>query len=97
MASRIGVHLALGARRADVLGMVVWDGVRLVLIGLAIGAFSAVIVSRSLAGFLFEISPADPIVLVAVAALLGLAGALASYVPAWRASRLEPTVALRED
>ena len=56
----IGVRLALGARRTDVLRMVVWDGVRLVLAGLAIGAVSATVVSRSLAGFLFEIGPADP-------------------------------------
>jgi putative ABC transport system permease protein len=93
----IGVRLALGAARTDVLRMVVWDGVRLVLIGLTIGAFCAVVVSRSLAGFLFEIGPADPMVLLAVAALLGASGALASYVPARRASLIDPAVSLRSE
>ncbi len=93
----IGVRLALGARRTDVVRMVVGDGVRLVLAGLAIGAVSATIVSRSLAGFLFEIGPADPLVLVTVAALLSLAGAVASYVPARRASLIDPAVSLRID
>ena len=93
----IGVRLALGAGRTDVLRMVVWDGVRLVLIGLTIGAFCAVVVSRSLSGFLFEIGPADPIVLLAVAVLLGVSGALASYVPARRASLIDPAVSLRSE
>ncbi len=93
----IGVRLALGARRATVLRMVVWDGVRLVLVGLAIGAALAVAVGRSLAGFLFEIPPADPVVLVAVAGILGAAGVAACYIPARRASIIDPAIALRAD
>jgi predicted permease len=93
----IGVRLALGARRADVLRMVVWDGLRLVIPGLAIGAFLAVLVSRSLSAFLFEIGPADPLVLAGVATLLGLAGALACYVPARRASLIDPALSLRAE
>jgi predicted permease len=93
----IGVRLALGARRADVLRMVVWDGLRLVIPGLAIGTFLAVLVSRSLSAFLFEIGPADPLVLAGVATLLGLAGALASYIPARRASLIDPALSLRAE
>lgn len=93
----IGVRLALGAGRSDVLQMVVWDGVRLVLAGLAVGTGLAMAIGRSLAGFLFEITPADPIVIVAVAGLLGAAGALASYVPARRASLIDPAISLRAE
>ena len=93
----IGVRLALGARRTDVLRMVVWDGLRLVIAGLAIGSFFAVLVSRTLRGFLFEIAPADPVVFAGVAALLGLGGALASYVPARRASLIDPAASLRAE
>jgi putative ABC transport system permease protein len=93
----IGVRLALGARQADVLQMVVWDGVRLVLVGLAAGLACAVALGRAMAAFLFGVPPADPIVLAGVAALLGAAAVTAALVPARRASRIDPAISLRQE
>ena len=91
----IGVRLALGASRQHVLRMVVWDGVRVVLAGIAAGLAVAVAISRGIESFLFQTPPADPIVLIAVAVVLTIAGLCASYIPAWRASRLDPVESLR--
>jgi putative ABC transport system permease protein len=91
----IGVRLALGASRQHVLRMVVWDGVRVVLAGIAVGLVVALAISRAIESFLFETPPADPIVLVSVAAILTAAGLCASYLPAWRASRVDPVESLR--
>ena len=91
----IGVRLALGASRQHVLRMVVWDGVRVVLAGIAAGLAVAVAISRGIESFLFQTPPADPIVLVAVAVVLTTAGLCASYIPAWRASRVDPVESLR--
>jgi predicted permease len=93
----IGVRLALGANRPDVVRMILWDGVRLVLAGLAIGIGVAVAMSRTIAGFLYAVRPADPYVLMAVTALLALAGVAASYLPALRASRVDPALSLRAE
>jgi putative ABC transport system permease protein len=92
----IGLRLALGASRPAVLWMVVWDGLRVVLAGLVVGVFGAVALSRVLHAFLFETRSADPAVLVAVAAILTIAGIIASCVPALRAARVDPAVSLRE-
>jgi putative ABC transport system permease protein len=86
----IGVRIALGAQRGDVLRMVVWDGVRLLLVGLGLGLIGALALGRTLAAFLYQITPRDPLVLVSVVALLGAAGVLASYVPARRAAAVDP-------
>ena len=92
----IGLRLALGASRSAVLWMVVWDGLRVVLAGLVVGLVAALAMSRVASTFLFETPPTDPAVLATVAGILGLAGALASYVPALRAARVDPAVSLRE-
>ena len=92
----IGLRLALGASRSLVLRMVVWDGLRVVLAGLMVGLLAALALGRVVSTFLFETPPADPVVLLSVAAILALAGALASYVPALRAARVDPAVSLRE-
>ncbi len=92
----IGLRLALGASRSLVLRTVVWDGLRVVLAGLVVGLLASLALGRVLSTFLFETPPADPIVLVSVAAILALAGALASYVPALRAARVDPAISLRE-
>ena len=92
----IGLRLALGASRSLVLRTVVWDGLRVVLAGLVVGLLASLVLGRVLSTFLFETPPADPIVLVSVAAILALAGALASYVPALRAARVDPAISLRE-
>ncbi len=93
----IGLRIALGASRQHVLRMVVWDGVRVVLMGVAAGLAVASTISRGIESFLFETPPTDPIVLVAVAVLLTGAGACASYIPAWRASRVDPVESLRTE
>jgi putative ABC transport system permease protein len=93
----IGVRIALGASRGDVLRMVVWDGLRVVLVGVGIGLVAALMVSRGIEGFLYQTPSVDPVVLVSVAAVLAVAGFCASYVPAWRASRVDPVVSLRAE
>jgi putative ABC transport system permease protein len=93
----IGVRMALGASRQHVLRMVVWDGVRVVLMGVVAGLLVALAVSRGIESFLFETPHTDPLVFVAVAAVLMAAGVCASYLPAWRASRVDPVESLRVD
>jgi putative ABC transport system permease protein len=91
----IGVRLALGASPSNVLGLVGRLGLRLTLIGVAIGAGMALGLTRLIASFLFGVKPGDPLTYVAVA--IGLTGValLACYVPARRASKVDPIVALR--
>ena len=91
----IGVRMALGARPGSVLGMVVWQGVRLMLMGLAAGAAVALSVAHFLQGLLYGVSPLNPAIASMAALLLLLAGLAACYVPARRASRVDPMVALR--
>jgi putative ABC transport system permease protein len=91
----IGVRVALGARRRDVLGLVVGHGVRLALIGVAAGVLGALGVTRVLVSILFEVSPSDPLSYAAVALFLTGSAALASYLPARRAMAVDPMVALR--
>jgi putative ABC transport system permease protein len=94
--AEIGVRMALGARAGDVVRMVVGGGVRLAVAGLAIGAAASVALSRALAGFLYGVAPGDPATLAFVALVLLTVAALASLVPAMRASRVDPQATLRE-
>jgi predicted permease len=91
----IGLRMALGASRWKVLGMVLSSAMRLALIGIAVGAVTAFAATRALKGMLFEVSAADPLTFVAVALVLAVVTAIASYIPAWRAARVDPMVALR--
>ncbi len=93
----LGVRLALGARGPGVLRLVVGGGLRLVLLGLALGAVLAFLAAPRLEPLMFSQSPRDPLVLVAVAGLLLVVGIVASFVPGLRASRVDPVVALRAD
>lgn len=93
----IGVRLALGAERARVRGMLVGQGMRLAGIGVTLGIGGAVIAGRVLAALLFGVSATDPPSFLAVVALLTLVAAAASFVPAQRAARIEPTEALRHE
>ena len=91
----IGIRVALGAARSQVLSMVMRHGLRLVAFGLAAGLGMALMLSRTLKGLLVGVSATDaPTLLVAAAGLL-LVALLACYVPAWRAARMDPLVALR--
>jgi putative ABC transport system permease protein len=93
----IGIRLALGALPGDVLGLVVKQGMRLVVIGLVIGLAGAWALSRVLTRQLYEITAGDPVTYVGAAALLGLVALAANYLPARRASRADPVAALRDE
>ena len=93
----IGIHMALGADRARVLWMVVRMGLRLVVLGVAIGLLVSVAASRVIASQLWGVSPHDPSTLAAVVAVLACAGLAACYVPARRATVVDPMIALRRE
>jgi ABC-type antimicrobial peptide transport system permease subunit len=93
----IGIRMALGAAPGDVRRLVLKDGLRLTAIGLVVGLVLAVAVTQLLRRLLFGVSPADPLTLIAIAALLGITAAIACAVPAMRATRTDPMEALRHD
>jgi len=93
----IGIRVALGAARHSIFKMILRDGFRLTVIGLAIGLSGAAVLSRFLCALLFEIKPDDPLTLAGVIGLLGAVGLLACYVPAARAMRVDPAIVLREE
>jgi putative ABC transport system permease protein len=93
----IGVRLALGARRRQIVQMMLGQGMRMLGIGLLVGLGGAVAVSRVLRSLLFEVSATDPAIYVAVAVLLAAAAAVACWVPARRASRVNPMITLRAE
>jgi putative ABC transport system permease protein len=95
--NEIGLRMALGANRHDVLHLVLSQGLKLAGIGLAIGLAAAIAASRLLGSLLFEVKPTDPLTYLAVAAILGVVALAACYVPAWRATRVDPLVALRQE
>jgi ABC-type antimicrobial peptide transport system permease subunit len=92
----IGVRLALGASRAQVAGLVFRDGLKVMGAGLAAGLLAATWLAQTLTGLLHEVTPADPVALVAVGATLAVAGAVAAYLPARRATRLSTAKILNE-
>ena len=87
--------MALGAQSRDVLALVIGQGMRLVLIGLCIGLFGAIALTRVISTLLFGVGTKDPVTFVAVAALLSLVAFVACYIPARRATRVDPLLALR--
>ena len=93
----IGIRLALGAQRSAVFALIVRQGMSLVVIGLIVGLFAAVAFGQLLASFLFGVGSRDPLTLGAVAFVLGGAALLACSLPARRATRVDPIVALREE
>jgi putative ABC transport system permease protein len=93
----IGVRLALGARPESVVGMLVGEGLRLLGMGAAIGIAAALALTRLMAGLLYNVSPADPLTYAAVVVTLTTVGAFACYLPARRALKVDPMVALRQE
>jgi ABC-type antimicrobial peptide transport system permease subunit len=93
----IGVRVALGATRRQVLGLMIRDGVMIVAAGLIAGLVAAALLARGLTGLLHDVQPADPVTLGVVAALLSCIGLIAAYLPARRATRLNALDALRHE
>jgi len=91
----IGIRMALGAQRSDVIGLIMKQGTVLALAGLAAGSAGALAASRLLTGMLYGVGATDPLTFAAVAFLLGAAALLAAFIPARRAARADPMVALR--
>jgi putative ABC transport system permease protein len=93
----IGIRMALGATPSQVLRLVVGDGLKPIILGVAIGVAAAVALSRVVASLIFGVRPTDPLTFSAVALLLIVVGVLASILPAYRATRVEPIRILREE
>ena len=93
----IGIRTALGAQRRDVLSMVVSQGLLLVFFGVLVGIVTALGVTRYLQSILFGVRPTDPVTFLAVCLMLGVVALLACYIPARRATRVDPIVALRDE
>jgi len=93
----IGIRMALGAARTDVLGAIVLDGLRPTVIGIAIGTVAAVSLSHVLATVIYGVTATDMSTYVVVAALLGSVGVLASIIPAYRATLVDPVRTLRDE
>jgi putative ABC transport system permease protein len=91
----IGVRMALGASTHDVLKLVMRNGFKLALIGIVVGLVVAFAATRVLSSLLFEVSARDPVIFVIDAVLLAIAALLACYIPARRATKVDPLVALR--
>jgi putative ABC transport system permease protein len=96
-ASEIGVRMALGARVADVLRLVVGEAARMAGVGIVVGLLAASAVTRLMAAVLFGIGPRDPVTLAAVTAALFAVALAAAVVPAWRAARIDPAACLRRE
>ena len=93
--NEIGIRLALGAQSRDVLLMIVKQGSRLILLGLVIGLLGAYALTRVIKSLLFGVTAKDPMTFAAVAILLAMVALLACYIPAWRATKVDPMEALR--
>ncbi len=95
--TEIGIRIALGARRESVLSLVLLDGLRPAFVGLALGIIASIVAAQLIRSMLYGIRPLDPIVFLFVIAILLSVSSAACVIPAWRASRLDPMVALRAE
>ena len=93
----IGIRMALGASMAQVQRSVIAKTLRLAVTGIAAGAIASLFVSRAIASLLFNTAPSDPVTFAAITLLLGTVALLAGYIPARKASRVNPMVALRNN
>jgi putative ABC transport system permease protein len=93
----IGIQLALGAQRGNIMQMVLRQGLSLAIAGAAVGLVGALIVSHLMVGLLYGVRPTDPVTFVGVMAVLTVVAVAACYIPALRAVRVDPMVALRDE
>ena len=93
----MGIRMALGAQRRDVLRLVIGEGLQLTIIGVVIGLLGAWALTRLMASLLFGVTPTDSVTLIGVVSVLALVALLACYVPARRATKVDPLMALREE
>ena len=91
----IGIRIALGARKSDVLRLVARQGLTLVAIGLLIGLIAALLLTRLMESLLYDVSATDPLTFIVIASLLAFVALLAALVPARRATKVDPMIALR--
>jgi len=92
----LGLRMALGAGVKDLLGMVLSHGLRLMAAGVVVGAIAAVVLTRLMANLLYKVSPSDPIAFGSALLVIIIASLTACFLPAWRATRIDPVKALRE-
>ncbi len=95
--SEIGIRMAVGARQVNVIGMILGQSMKLAAIGIALGACGALAITGPVRSLLFDVSPTDPITFITVAAILAGTAMIAGGIPAWRASRIDPVLALRQE
>jgi putative ABC transport system permease protein len=95
--NEFGLRIALGASPGSVVRLVLAQGLALASIGLALGLAASIAGTRLLKSMLFEVQPNDPLVYVAVAVLLAVVALVAGYIPASRAAKIDPVVALRQE
>ncbi len=93
----IGIRVALGAERKQIMSLIAWQGMQVVLIGIALGLPSSFLLARQIAGMLYTVHPDDPLSFATVMFVLGVVTTLACYIPARRATRVDPMVALRHE
>ena len=93
----IGIRMALGAGQGNVLGQVMKQGLTLTIVGIVVGLLGALAINRLISSLLFGVQPTDPTTMVAVVGTITLVAVVACLMPAWRASRVDPNVVLRDD
>jgi putative ABC transport system permease protein len=93
----MGVRMALGARMSDILGLVVGGGIRVVAVGVVAGISLSLALGRIVESLLYDVTPYDPVVMAGAAVVLLATAIVASFVPAWRAGRVDPAKTLRPD
>lgn len=93
----IGIRTAVGADRARILALVIGQAMRLVSIGVFVGLIASILLGRLVTTQLFEVSPIDPATFAMIVLLIAVAAMFASFIPAWRAARVDPITALRSD
>jgi putative ABC transport system permease protein len=95
--NEIGIRMALGAERGDILSLIISQGLKVILAGITIGVIGAVVVARLLSSLLFDVAPTDLLTFIFIPSLLTIVSLLACYIPARRAIKVDPMVALRRE